>query len=199
MTGENTMRLPRRAATQDCAAALPRRGFTAAELMVTLAIVAVLTAVAVPSFQSVFTTMRLSSYANELVAASMLARTRAISQNATVKLCQSADGATCGTGTGWESGYLVTCESNDGLVCTNAPGSAPTVLVLAIQKSAAAGWKITEASGLTAIEFKPTGTGATPAVLTVCRQSPLGAMERVVRITPTGRTSVAKTTDGVCS
>lgn len=192
------MRHPRRAASRDCAAALARRGFTTVELMVTLVIVAAMTAFALPSFQSVFTTMRLSSYSNELVAATIMARTRAISQNARVKLCQSADGATCGGGTGWESGYLVTCQSNDGLVCTNTPVGSPRVLVLAAQKQAATGWKITEASGLTEIDFQPTGTGATPAVLTVCRETPRGATERVVRITPTGRTSVTKTAYGAC-
>lgn len=193
------MRHLRRAATQERAAVLPRRGFTVIELMVTLTIVAAATAMAVPSFQSLFTTMRMSSYANELVAASMMARTRAISQNARVTMCQSADGANCGGGTGWESGYLVTCESNDGQICTNSPSGTPTVLVLAIQKSAAPGWRISEANGVTSIVFQPTGTGATAAALTVCRQNPLGPTERLVRISPTGRTSVTKTTNGVCN
>lgn len=176
-----------------------RRGFSMTELMVAIVIAAVLTAIAIPSFQSVFMGMRLTSYANELVATTMLARSTAITQNAPVWMCQSSDGATCGNGSNWETGYLVVCVSNDGLVCTNTPGASASRIVLKTQGAAANGWKITGEGGANSIQFKSTGTGATTANLTVCRQSPtVGSSERVVRIGPTGRTSVTKTNAGLC-
>ncbi|MES2018151.1 MAG: GspH/FimT family protein [Pseudomonadota bacterium] len=172
------------------------RGFTLIELLVAIAIVAVLAAVAVPSFQSITLNMRLTSYANELVAASMLARSKAINQNATVTMCQSSDGATCTEDTTWENGYVLTCASNDGVVCTNTPVSGSTDIVLASNAHTANGWKIT--GSVSKIEFQSTGTGATSSTLTVCRDSPLGNAERIVRISPTGRASVTKTTTGTC-
>ena len=189
--------LPRAAAS--CAQPARRRGFTVIELMVTLAIAGILAAMAVPAFQSVFLTMRLSTYANDLVAASMLARSTAISQNAGVSMCPSSDGATCG-GSGWENGYLIVCQSNDGAVCTNTASATPTTIVLHRQAKTADGWKITPADGLSSIVFQPTGSGSTTASLTICRLLPSpGTNERIVRISPTGRASVTKTTTGSCS
>lgn len=173
-----------------------RRGFSITELMVAIAIAGVLTAIAIPSFQSVLMSMRLTSYANELVATTMLARSTAINQNAPVVMCQSSDGATCGNGSNWEAGYVVLCTSNDSKVCTNTPGPSATRIVLKSQARAANGWKITGASS---IQFESSGSGATTASLIVCRSQPLGTNERVVRISPTGRSSVSKTADGVCS
>ena len=189
--------LPRAAAS--CAQPARRRGFTVIELMVTLAIAGILAAMAVPAFQSVFLTMRLSTYANDLVAASMLARSTAISQNAVVSMCPSSDGATCG-GSGWENGYLIVCQSNDGAVCTNTASATPSTIVLHRQAKTADGWKITPADGLSSIVFQPTGSGSTTASLTICRLLPSpGTNERIVRISPTGRASVTKTTTGSCS
>lgn len=196
MTGETSMRaclVPARAGLGR------RRGFSITELMVAIAIAGILTAIAIPSFQSVFMSMRLTSYANELVATTMLARSTAINQNAPVVMCQSLDGATCGNGSNWETGYVVVCSSNDGTVCTNTPGPAASRIVLKSQGAAATGWKITGAAGASSIQFESSGSGATTASLTVCRHEPVGTNERVVRISPTGRSSVSKTSNGVCT
>lgn len=75
-------------------------GFTLMELMVTLAVLAVILGLAVPSFANLVRRNRLIAAANELVAAAQLARIEAVRRNRPVTLCPSTDGALCG-GTDW--------------------------------------------------------------------------------------------------
>lgn len=156
------------------------RGVTLVELMVALAVLAILLGIAVPSFTDASLSSRLRSLANGLVASAALGRSEAIKRNAVVTLCASSDGATC-TG-GWHQGWIV----------TTANGT-----VLQAQPAAPVGYRVT--AGETSIAFQPTGLGATSTSLTICRSSPsAGSQERLVEINLTGRTSVKTTTTGVC-
>jgi len=65
-------------------------GFTLIELMVTIAVAAILLAVAVPSFESVVNGNRLSAAANEMMASLQTARMEAIRRNRRTILCLSA-------------------------------------------------------------------------------------------------------------
>ncbi len=76
-------------------------GFTLLELMVTVAVVAILAAVATPSLVSVVNSNRLATQANELVASLQIARSEAIRLNNTVTLCRSTDGASCAAAGPW--------------------------------------------------------------------------------------------------
>jgi type IV fimbrial biogenesis protein FimT len=83
------------------------RGFTLVELMVTVAVAAVVLALAVPSFQTTLRNHRLTTYANEFIAALNLARTEAIRRGQRVVLCKSANGSSCQTGgNNWEIGWI---------------------------------------------------------------------------------------------
>lgn len=175
------------------------RGFTLVELMIVIAVVAILLGLAVPSFYETITNMKLTSYANNLVGSTLLARSEAINRNAVVSMCVSPDGMTCGGG-GWQQGWIVMCNTNaapNNVVCDPA---GTNVLVVHRQPAVSTGWNITEANGLTAIAFQPTGTSVnSAATLTICRATPsVGSNERLVRISTTGRPSVTKTANGVC-
>lgn len=88
----------------------PTHGFTLVELMVTLAVIAVLASIALPSFQGTIRLNRVSTENNEFIAALNLARSEAIKNRAIGELCASADGVNCGAD--WSLGWMVWADLN---------------------------------------------------------------------------------------
>ena len=80
------------------------RGFTIIELIVALAVLAILVALAVPNFNDATLTARLNGFANSLVASSQVARSEAIKRNTNITLCMSANGTTCAGSWGMAAG-----------------------------------------------------------------------------------------------
>jgi type IV fimbrial biogenesis protein FimT len=177
-------------------ASLPQQGFTLVELLVAMTIVAILMAMAIPSYNSFILSTTATQYASGMAESALLARAEAIRRNAAVTVCVSNDGATCGSG-GWEQGWLVSCMTNDHVTCDS---SGTNTLVIQYQGAAKSGWKISEASGLAKLNFDPSGTGATAASMTVCRATPtVGEQQRTVHISATGRPTIVKTSGAACS
>jgi len=84
------------------------RGFTLIELMVTLAVLAILTMVAVPNFRDTIRRSRVSAASNALLADLHYARAEAINRGQLVSLCPSSNGSSCTAGgAAWEAGWLV--------------------------------------------------------------------------------------------
>jgi type IV fimbrial biogenesis protein FimT len=80
-------------------------GFTLIELIITLAVAAIVMSVAVPSFSSFFLKNRMSTQANDLISSLNLARSEAIKRGASIKVCSSSDQASCGGS--WTNGWIV--------------------------------------------------------------------------------------------
>jgi type IV fimbrial biogenesis protein FimT len=82
------------------------RGFTLMELMVTLAIAAILATIAVPSFQTMINNNRLTSQANEFISALNYARSEAVKRGTSVILTANTSGS-------WEDGWVVSSGGTD--------------------------------------------------------------------------------------
>ncbi|MFT7373587.1 MAG: type IV fimbrial biogenesis protein FimT [Oleiphilaceae bacterium] len=85
-------------------------GFTLLELLVTLVVLSVVVAVAIPSFQSTIEKNSISASISEFAATLRLARTEAVKRGRLVVVCPSADQASC-SGT-WQNGWLVFEDTN---------------------------------------------------------------------------------------
>lgn len=89
------------------------RGFSLIELMITIAVLAILLTIGLPSFQSSLRSNRVATASNELMASLNLARTEALRNPNGAAICASADGESCSND--WNAGWIVWIdEDGDG-------------------------------------------------------------------------------------
>ena len=82
-------------------------GVTAIELLITMAIAAILLAIAVPSYKYVTTSNRMSSEINGLLGDMQFARYEAIKQGVPITICATGGTDACSVGAPWNSGWVV--------------------------------------------------------------------------------------------
>lgn len=87
------------------------RGFTLVELMVTVAIAAILLAIAAPNFVSLSSSNAAESAATRLVDSLAYARSEAISRSTNVTVCSKSQATnTCSNANSWVNGWLIYIE-----------------------------------------------------------------------------------------
>ena len=97
-------------------------GVTLVELLIVVAIVAVLASIGVPSYVSAVANYRILTEVNGLVGDLQYARSEAVKQGMTVQMCISTDGQTCSTSAvSWAAGHVVVA-SPPGSDCTRVGG-----------------------------------------------------------------------------
>lgn len=143
------------------------------ELMVTLAVLAILLTIGVPSMRTLILNNRLTTATNNLAAAINMARSEAVKQGVTTVLCTSNDQATC-TGNAWTTGWLVWADANSNTTL-DAPGE-----IIRVAESLKGTTTVT--ATVTTLVFDGTGFTTTPATIKVCddRTGNLGKQLRIL-------------------
>ncbi len=97
------------------------RGYTAVELLFTMAIAGLVTALAVPNFRDFIQNNRAAEEANALVGALALARNEAVTRGVAVSVCSSTDNATCADDPDWTTGWIVFTDAVAPVGSVDAP------------------------------------------------------------------------------
>ncbi|NEX23277.1 prepilin-type N-terminal cleavage/methylation domain-containing protein [Thiorhodococcus mannitoliphagus] len=186
-------RASRRNAARQCQA-----GVTLIELIMTLAIGAILLSVAVPSFHSIVATNRIAGVTNEFSAALHLARSEAVTRGLRVTVCKSADttvaSPSCSTSANWQDGWLVFVDGVGGGTEGQFDGSD---IRLKVAQALGGDATITGDGGFTNfLTYLPSGVSrGSDGLPDGSFQFDAGTEQRCLELNMTGRARVA---DGAC-
>jgi type IV fimbrial biogenesis protein FimT len=177
---------------------MKQSGATLLELMIVLAVSAILLTVGIPSFASLLRTSHLTSATNVLISSLHLTRSEAIKRNARAVMCPSVTGNSCVDG-GWNQGWVVFHDAN------NNTELDTTESVILRQSAMPEGFRLTGNKHVSRyISYSPAGSaklvsGAFQAgTLTVCRASPEQTEARKIIISSTGRPRTVKVVLASC-
>ena len=158
------------------------RGFTLIEMLICVAILAVLAGIAAPAFGKLIGKTRAQTARSQLAVAFNEARIAAVSHGKHAVVCPSQDQRTCSDTTQWQLGWIVFTDANHNREVDD--GETP----LSVGQALAGGVAITGSSGRLRIDYQPDGSASgTNATLTVCDRASGAAEARTLVINQGGR------------
>jgi type IV fimbrial biogenesis protein FimT len=170
-----------------------QHGLTLVELLITIAVSAILLGIGVPGYSYLMDHSRLAGITNEMVGALSLARSEAIKRGIRVTVCKGdpmAATPSCQPSASWEQGWLV-------FVDTGTPGEIDgTDEIIRVREAIEGGASITTSNFTKYVSYMPSGVSRGPnnlpnGSLSICLR---GNLRKIV-LNTTGRARLEK---GVC-
>ncbi len=159
------------------------RAFTLIELMITLAIAALLLSLATPAMRDLVQNNRLTAATNNFRSTLNLVRSEAVKRGRNAFLCVSSDQAACTGETDWRLGWIAWVDDN-------ANGVLDAGETLRIVEALPASISVTPSQAVSSLRVDATGVVDTPNVrLTLCDDRS-GETGRQLRIMATGGVSL---------
>lgn len=146
-----------------------QRGITLVELVVTLGIMSIIAAIAIPAFGRLLEVARVRSVVSDLSTDLALARISAISHNRSYIVCPSDDGVLCRADGRWDAGWIG----------FHGKGSQPLVPAIGpstVRQRREDGIRIVSGAGRPHVRYLPDGRNAgTNLTIDVCAEERLAA------------------------
>lgn len=163
--------------------------FTLIELMIAIAVAAIVLTLGVPSFERVIERNQLAANVNVLVSSLTLARSEAVKRNKSVKICDSSDAVNCGSGS-YEQGWIVFVdENNDGDL------DSPAEELIQVQSALPSNFSIDPnlSTGANNISYLTKGRANRSGNFIICKNNDI-TKARVIVIDMNGRTRLTDLT-----
>lgn len=167
-----------------------KRGFTLVELMVAIAVVAIISAIALPSMSHFLVKMRVNNEISELQRLLLTARNMAINTGKNTTVCPLS-GTSCTNN--WQNEISV--FTNDSNSVDNDKYDSTTEELIKIKEAIKSGDKLQFAH--TSIIYTPSGQLLTPTVASIYKYCPKGEADsaRGIDISISGRSHTSSDTD----
>lgn len=171
-----------------------QKGFSLLELVITLAIAAIVIGIAAPSFSSMIQDNRLSSQSLDFISALNLARSEAIKRGTQVTLCKSNDESSCTTAGNWAQGWIVFVDT-DGDNTRKAAVGSPEI-ILRVHGPLSGNNTLTGNRNVAQhIAYIPSGRSNQVGTLSLCDPRKSDDKSKAIRINFTGRAMVSSVAD----
>jgi type IV fimbrial biogenesis protein FimT len=129
------------------------RGFSLIELMITIAIAAIIAGLAAPSFRKMLDANRIQTGASALQGDMMFARTEAVKRGSWVSICPSTDQQTCTNTNVWQKGWIVFTDANG----SGTIDAADLDTVLRVRQAITGGTTVASTSATNVVTFNREG------------------------------------------